>query len=198
MVRASTPEPEIRGAVTWTMTRETRDLARSSRHETLTTRLTMDLVLRVAKAGGGVSLYQGAGGAWTAEGAGSIEEYEAGCTVTRRKTIGLRGAFGSGGNAVTLLHNQSKGTGLLNFSVNRGAGAALATTYYCDGSTVSQDTTYFWGISDVDLDVRLETGADGRPRYIVAKQLTGPCGAGATCTSTASGVLHVQSGPAGS
>ena len=171
------------------MTREYQDPAAPSRHEVLTTSVTMDVVLRVKPARGGVRLYQGLGGAWAANGNGTFQEQAGDCALARDTAIGVQGSFGPAGNNVTLLHNASAHRALLNFSVSKGEGAVTATTRYCDRSTVAKDTKYFWGIADAGVDVRVEAGARGATRYIVSKEETGPCGRGATCTRTASGVL---------
>ncbi|MDQ3170002.1 MAG: hypothetical protein M3Q55_07700 [Acidobacteriota bacterium] len=185
---------QLAGTVTWSMTRQYQDPAAPSRHELLTTSVTMDVVLTVTQARGGVRLYQGLGGVWAANGNGTFQEKAGDCTLARDTAIGVQGSFGPAGNNVTLLHNQPAQRALLNFSVSRGEGAVTATTRYCDGSTVAKDTKYFWGIADAGVDVRVETGPRGATRYIVSKEETGPCGDGATCTRTASGVLVASPG----
>jgi hypothetical protein len=191
LARASEPDPEIRGTVTWSMTREFTG-AQSATHESLTTTVRMELALKPMRRRGGVSLYQGDGGGWVATGRGRAEETAGDCTRTRATNIDVRGSFAPPANLVTLLHNQSAKRALLNFSVSKGDGAVLATTHYCDGGDVTQNTTYFWAVADAGVDVTVETDPSGVTRYLVSKDQSGPCGPGATCTRTARGVLTLN------
>lgn len=193
LVRASQPE-ELAGTVTWSMTREYQDPARPSRHEVLTTSVTMDVVLTMTQSRGGVRLYHALDGAWAASGTGTAEDEADGCTLARATKIGVEGRLGASGNGVTLMHNQSAQRALLNFSVSKGEGVVTATTRYCDGTTIAKDTKYYWGIADSSVEVRVEAGPIGATRYIVSKEETAPCGTGATCTRTATGVLQASPG----
>ena len=157
----------------------------------------MDVVLTMTQSRGGVRLYHALDGAWVASGTGTSEDEADGCTLTRATKIGVEGRLGASGNGVTLLHNQSAQRALLNFSVSKGEGVVTATTRYCDGSTIAKDTKYFWGIADSSVEVRVEPGPIGATRYIVSKEETAPCGAGATCTRTATGVLQASPGVRG-
>lgn len=190
MASATSRTPELAGAVTWTMTRQVSDSAAPGRQESSTTTVTMDVVLKVSQSRAGVTLLQAEDGTWSATGTGAAEEVSGNCTLTRATNVDLRGDFASSGNVMTLVHTDRAGRGLLNFSVSKGAGAVTATSRYCDGSEVSQNRTYFWALSDAAVDVVVRRGGDGVLEFVVAKEQTAPCGLGATCTRTASGVLR--------
>jgi hypothetical protein len=185
---ASTPPQEIGGAITWTMTRQVQDPDSPARETTVTT-VAMDVAMRVTQSRAGVTLYRARDGAWTATGSGTADEHAAGCTITRDTAVDLRGSFVPAGNVMTFVHTRNAGRGLLNFSVSKGDGAVVAKTRYCDGTEVSQNRTYFWAISDAAVDVVARRADDGSLEFVVAKEQTVPCGPGATCTRTASGVL---------
>ena len=187
--RASGPPDEIAGTITWSLTREAEDPERPGRRESATTTVTMDVVLRVARSRAGVTLFQVREGTWTAVGTGSVEDRSAGCRLTRDTDVDLRGTFQAANNVVTLLQSHAADRALLNFSLGEGDGSVIARSRYCDGVEVSQNQTYFWAISDATVDVIVRRGARGSLEFVVAKEETVPCGAGATCARTASGVL---------
>ena len=186
---ASGPPDEIAGTITWSLTRQAEDPARPGRRESATTAVTMDVVLRVARSRAGVTLFQVREGTWTARGTGEVEDHAAGCTLTRDTEVDLRGTFEAGDNLVTLLQTHAAERALLSFSLGKGDGAVIARSRYCDGAEVSQNQTYFWAISDAAVDVTVRRAANGSLEFVVAKEEAVPCGAGATCARTASGVL---------
>ena len=190
MASASAPTPELAGEVTWSLTRQVEDPVVPGRRESSTTTVTMDVVLTVAQSRAGVTLLQAHEGTWSASGAGAAEEVSGGCTLTRATEVDLRGTFAAAANVMTLVHTDRAGRGLLNFSVSKGDGAVTATSRYCDGSEVSQNRTYFWALSDAAVDVVVRRGDDGALEFVVTKEQTAPCGPGAMCTRTASGVLR--------
>lgn len=193
LASASEHPTEIAGTITWSMTRQYEDPISASRRESETTTVAMDVALKIVTSRAGVTLFQARDGKWTATGTGASEQHAAGCTMTRATEVALGGTFEPAANVVTLVHTQSARRGLLNFSVSKGDGAVIATTRYCDGREVAQNRTYFWALSDAAVDVSVERGDDGRMQFIVSKEQTAPCGPGATCTRTASGVLNAIS-----
>ncbi len=185
---ATTPPEELAGTITWSLTRAVEDPITREATESTTTTVTMDVILRVSRSRAGVTLFQAREGTWTAAGTGAAKEQAGACIIDRDTSVDLRGTFAAN-NVVTMIHTDSAGRGLLNFSLSKGDGSVTARTRYCDGSEVAQNRTYFWAISDAAVDVVAHRAKDGALEFLVAKEQVAPCGANATCTRTASGVL---------
>jgi hypothetical protein len=185
---ATTPPEELAGTITWALTRAVEDPVNGPMESTTTT-VTMDVILRVSRSRAGVTLFQAREGNWTAQGTGAAKERAGACTIDRDTSVDLRGTFAAN-NVVTMIHTDTAGRGILNFSLSKGDGSVTAKTRYCDGSEVSQNRTYFWAISDAAVDVVAHRAKNGSLEFLVAKEQVAPCGANATCTRTASGVLR--------